>query len=178
VKADGYFPGEKNARLFTTTHICLVSTICNALQDFTTDLLFLVGGNTDVYVVRIAQQSGNTFCLVTHKKRRNHWRPSHKLRYKPRSLPLADLGESPALLRQGCPRYVYVIVYAWNKRKAFRHISNNIPGERFWLPTLNKVLNSVWGAEHKFKFNNKLKNINLDIWLAVPHSITFLLLPT
>jgi hypothetical protein len=48
-----------------------------ALQDFTVDQLFLSGGNTDISVVRIAQQSVNTFCLVTHKKRGNHWRPSH-----------------------------------------------------------------------------------------------------
>ena len=48
-----------------------------ALQGFTAYQLFLSGGNTDFSVVRIAQQSGKTFCLVTHKKKGNHWRPSH-----------------------------------------------------------------------------------------------------
>jgi len=40
-----------------------VSTISHALQDFAADPLFLPGGNTDISVVRIAQQSGKNFLL-------------------------------------------------------------------------------------------------------------------
>lgn len=109
--------------------------ICITLRDLTKDQLFLPGGNTYISVFRIAQRSGNTFCMVTHKNKGNHLRPSHWLCCMSRALPLADLGESPTLLRQGWPKHG--IFQPWNKRRAFHHTSKNILWERFVVNYLN-----------------------------------------